>query len=300
MFERKAGTPLAEFSAKLALLTATVARYPDQKHYIYSQYHEKRGYGGHGARAIVRALVQDHGYVAYPAQPGNKAPVVALLDSAAGAPAIVAAFNAPSNDSGAGVHVLVATRRFNEGVDLKAVRHVHVFEPMLEASADEQVVGRAVRFCSHARLDKDEWTVKIHRYASAAPDVTRQAEAVSESVRSAADEAARVQAELALLKGVRGGPGVAERRKRLRAIDKTLSHDVKVANAESKRLALAASVPDVDGVVRKTVHEAGKDARDLLRALRAAAVDCPAFEDFHRAGGVHVPCTTRPVSVRPA
>jgi hypothetical protein len=55
------------------------------------------------------------------------------------------------------------------------------------------------------------------------------------------------------------GPGSRERRKRLRAIDKTLSH-VKVANAESKGFALAKPYPTWTGS-RKTVHEAGKGTR---------------------------------------
>jgi hypothetical protein len=44
---------LDEFSPKLALLMETIKKYPNDKHFVYSAFHERRGYGGHGARGIL-------------------------------------------------------------------------------------------------------------------------------------------------------------------------------------------------------------------------------------------------------
>jgi hypothetical protein len=44
---------LDEFSPKLALLMETIKKYPNDKHFVYSAFHERRGYG-HGARGILK------------------------------------------------------------------------------------------------------------------------------------------------------------------------------------------------------------------------------------------------------
>jgi len=63
---------------------------------------------------------------------------------------------------------MIATQNFNEGLDLKAVRHIHIFEPLVSMAGDLQTIGRARRYCSHQMLDKskDEWNVRIWRYIS--------------------------------------------------------------------------------------------------------------------------------------
>lgn len=80
-------------------------------------------------------------------------------------------FNHPNNKYGEYVHAMLASQSFNEGIDLKAVRHIHIFEPLVTMASDKQTLGRAARFCSHGDLDRDknEWTVDIHRYMSATP-----------------------------------------------------------------------------------------------------------------------------------
>jgi hypothetical protein len=66
---------------------------------------------------------------------------------------------------------MLASNAFNEGIDLKAVRHIHFFEPLVTMASDKQTIGRAARYCSHADLDRDkgEWEVNVHRYMSHYP-----------------------------------------------------------------------------------------------------------------------------------
>lgn len=53
-----------------------------------------------------------------------------------------------------------------EGITLLNVRHVHIMEPHWNPARHEQVIGRAVRICSHASLPMDERTVRVSFYVS--------------------------------------------------------------------------------------------------------------------------------------
>ena len=53
-----------------------------------------------------------------------------------------------------------------EGITLANVRHVHIMEPHWNPARHDQVVGRAIRICSHARLPMEERTVRVSFYVS--------------------------------------------------------------------------------------------------------------------------------------
>jgi len=53
-----------------------------------------------------------------------------------------------------------------EGITLANVRHVHIMEPYWTPARHDQVIGRAIRICSHATLDQEERTVKVNFYLS--------------------------------------------------------------------------------------------------------------------------------------
>lgn len=53
-----------------------------------------------------------------------------------------------------------------EGITLANVRHVHIMEPHWNPARHDQVVGRAIRLCSHAKLPLAERTVRVSFYLS--------------------------------------------------------------------------------------------------------------------------------------
>ena len=53
-----------------------------------------------------------------------------------------------------------------EGITLLNVRRVHIMEPHWNPARHDQVIGRAVRICSHASLPQDQRTVKVSFYVS--------------------------------------------------------------------------------------------------------------------------------------
>jgi len=92
----------------------------------------------------------------------------------------------PGNVNGEKVKVIIISQAGAEGLDLKFIRQVHVMEPWYNLSRIEQIIGRAVRTCSHRDLPFIQRNVQIFLYASLLPDpeieaadlyVYRQAEA---------------------------------------------------------------------------------------------------------------------------
>jgi hypothetical protein len=57
-----------------------------------------------------------------------------------------------------------------EGITLANVRHVHIVEPHWNPARHDQVIGRAIRICSHARLPVEERTVRVSFYLSVFSD----------------------------------------------------------------------------------------------------------------------------------
>lgn len=62
--------------------------------------------------------------------------------------------------------VLMASASGAEGITLTNVRHVHIMEPHWTPARHDQVIGRAIRICSHATLPMEERTVKVSFYIS--------------------------------------------------------------------------------------------------------------------------------------
>jgi hypothetical protein len=60
--------------------------------------------------------------------------------------------------------VLMISKAGAEGINLENVRDVHVMEGHWNPALISQVVGRAIRICSHAKLPIPDRTVRIHMY----------------------------------------------------------------------------------------------------------------------------------------
>ena len=54
----------------------------------------------------------------------------------------------------------------SEGLDFKNLRQVHIMEPWYNLSLVEQIIGRAVRNCSHKQLPFKERNVEIFLYGT--------------------------------------------------------------------------------------------------------------------------------------
>jgi hypothetical protein len=297
---------LAEFSAKLPQLLAVLDQYPNDKHYVYSSFYTKHGFGGQGIVAIAKVLEEARGFEELKPKskllnqemediaPQRRFVLATSKNLAGGASSAGAAgknlrrllrvFNDPANQDGSRVQVFLASQGYNEGVDLKDVKHVHLFEPLLTLAADRQAVGRAARYCSHASLDRagGEWTVQVHRYYSDAPAdlALYQAGPLMAQRDRLQEDAAGAGRELEALKGKRG---VAEERAELQGRLKRARAELKAVEAkiqDAQKLSLDNLVM-VDDAIAQEARARGQVLQRLYQAVFESAVDCQLFQDFH-------------------
>lgn len=72
----------------------------------------------------------------------------------------------PDNKDGKKVKVILISQAGSEGLDFKFIRQVHVLEPWYNMNRIEQIIGRAVRTCSHKDLPFIKRNVQIFLYGS--------------------------------------------------------------------------------------------------------------------------------------
>ena len=78
-------------------------------------------------------------------------------------------FNSKDNQNGSKIKIILGSPAIKEGVTLLRVRQVHIIEPYWNMSRLEQVIGRAIRFCSHKDVEPEKRFVKVYIYIAVAP-----------------------------------------------------------------------------------------------------------------------------------
>jgi hypothetical protein len=73
-------------------------------------------------------------------------------------------FNVKENKDGKVIKIILISPAGSEGISLLNVRQVHVLEPYWNEVRIDQLIGRAIRQCSHADLPMKERYVDIYRY----------------------------------------------------------------------------------------------------------------------------------------
>ena len=273
MYQFDKSLQLSEFSSKMPALLDTIAKYPDEKHYVYSAFYDKRG-SGQGILEIARQL-ENYGYSRYggkaveggakstkSSSTKSKTPTkakhlkyVLAIQGQPGLASAVKAFNDSSNVDGSNIHVFLATQNFNEGLDLKAVRHVHIFEPLVTMASDQQTIGRARRFCSHADLNRKDWTVKIHRYFSEMP--------IEISSEGGID--GKLKHLMSLKTDLMNKKQVSELNKEIKLFDKLKKMELK----------------SIDQFIYDESQRRVRDLFTIYRCMQEASIDCIALSQFH-------------------
>ena len=97
---------------------------------------------------------------------------------------LIDVINNSNNKYGEEVKVVIGTRTVGEGLDFKRIRQIHILEPWYNLSRIQQIVGRGIRFCSHADLPSEERNVEIFLYVSYPPNNASKKEKETEMVDS--------------------------------------------------------------------------------------------------------------------
>jgi len=315
---------LSDFSSKIPAFLEALKTYDKEKHYLYSAFYTSHGYGGQGVVAIGKQL-EKAGYKkltfaeAKKFNKANKLPPIGkryilatnneLGDDAGNNLAeMIKIYNHPDNKDGQYVHVMVASQGYNEGIDLKAVRHIHIFEPLVTMASDKQAIGRAARSCSHEDLfkNKGEWTVRIHRYMSGYPasfvaqlkkDPVVGSDATSLLEKNEEDKKA-IDIAKTSLKEAKAKQKTKQQQKKIDklqseidALSKKLLSPAKVKDlkAQIKQAALL-DIPLIEEKVYEESRERMKDLLTIYKCMQEAAIDCRILQRFHATTGHDIAC----------
>ena len=80
-----------------------------------------------------------------------------------------------NNKNGQQVKVVLISLAGSEGLDLKFIRQVHILDPWYNMNRTEQIIGRAVRTCSHKDLPFKKRNVELYLYGSLLNDEREEA-----------------------------------------------------------------------------------------------------------------------------
>jgi SNF2 family DNA or RNA helicase len=174
------------YSCKFARIASKVTRVRGTA-FVYSNFREHGG-----LMSLIRLLehrgfknVLDHG-------PGRNRYALWTGEEKMGDKELIrSVFNKPENREGKLIKVILGSPAMKEGVSLMRVKQVHILEPYWNVSRLEQVIGRAVRFCSHKDVPKEERLVKVYMYLACAPP-GKDEETVDEHIHRMALEKERL------------------------------------------------------------------------------------------------------------
>lgn len=76
------------------------------------------------------------------------------------------AVTSDENKDGNKVKVVIVSKAGSEGIDFRNIRQVHILDPWYNLSREEQVIGRAVRYCSHKDLPFRERNVEVYLHST--------------------------------------------------------------------------------------------------------------------------------------
>ena len=156
---------LINYSTKFYRILRKI-KYSNGPIFIYSNFKE---YGG--LKSLTRVL-EHHGYKNY-LYHGDGPKRFALWsgdEKNEYREEIKAVFNHPNNTTGRKIKILAGSPSIKEGVTLLSCRQVHILEPYWNLSRLQQIIGRAVRYCSHKRLPEEKRNVNVYIYIAIHPN----------------------------------------------------------------------------------------------------------------------------------
>ena len=73
----------------------------------------------------------------------------------------------PDNKDGSKIKIVIGSQVAGEGIDLKFIREIYIFDSWFHLNKTEQVVGRGIRTCSHALLPEAQRNCTVYLLANA-------------------------------------------------------------------------------------------------------------------------------------
>jgi len=81
----------------------------------------------------------------------------------------IALFNSAANRDGSLIRIIIGSKLVQESLDLKRIRQIHIMNYQENFSRIEQIIGRGLRYGSHADLPIQERETLIYKYVASLP-----------------------------------------------------------------------------------------------------------------------------------
>mgnify|MGYP000400900166 CR=1 FL=1 len=128
--------------------------------FVYSNFKE------HGGIKTFVKILEAHGYKDYRkfGEGKKRFAIWSGDESTEVKEEIKAVFNNKNNFDGSKLKIMLGSPSIKEGVSLLRVQQVHILEPYWNQSRLDQVIGRAIRYCSHKDMPLEKRAVKVYIY----------------------------------------------------------------------------------------------------------------------------------------
>lgn len=80
-------------------------------------------------------------------------------------------YNDYNNKNGEQIKILLGSPSTKEGISLLRVNQVHILEPHWNLSRIKQIIGRAIRYCSHKDMPENDRYVNVYLYLAIHPEL---------------------------------------------------------------------------------------------------------------------------------
>lgn len=150
---------LETYSIKFAKLLRKLKK--NQLSFVYTNFTNLGG-----IKTIIKCL-KTHGWSDYRTNgDGKKYAIFSGEETPTEKDAIRKLYNSSENDDGSIIQVIIGSPATREGISFLRCRQVHIIDPYWNYSRLAQIIGRAVRTCSHKTLARVDRTVDIYFYIS--------------------------------------------------------------------------------------------------------------------------------------
>lgn len=112
---------------------------------------------------------------------------------------VIRTFNDHNNRYGQQIKVLIGTQVLQEGINLTNMTEVHILQGHWHLTAEEQIVGRAIRHCSHIDVMRDGVTypvVRLYRYVTTFSGRDKKRLTIEQTIYQKAEEKLRLIKEV--------------------------------------------------------------------------------------------------------
>ena len=122
--------------------------------------------GGFG-RQCAMCPGRERGHTGHPFVPAKYVLLTGNAELSPNNEASILAQRRSDNKDGSKVKIVIGSQVAGEGIDLKFIREIYIFDSWFHLNKTEQVVGRGIRTCSHALLPEAERNCTVYLLANA-------------------------------------------------------------------------------------------------------------------------------------